>query len=95
MQPEEHYMDYFMEEISHSEMIITEGDLEGGVDHLIKTIVECNQPEKLLGFLQETLPEEVLALLVYKLVNYNAKTKRLAIERKILRVEADADSDDL
>lgn len=95
MQPKEeesdvvpdHYMKYFMQEIRYSEVIITEGDLEGGVDHLIRTIVECNKPEELFRILQQTLPLEVLALFIYKLISYNEKVKSKPddIESVILR----------
>lgn len=93
----DHYMNYFMQEISYGEQIITEGNLEAGVDHLIRTIIECNRAQELFGILQETLPDEVLALLVYKLVNFNAKTKDKSggksIQPAILKAAADADVD--
>ncbi|KAH8413997.1 hypothetical protein KR222_000700, partial [Zaprionus bogoriensis] len=61
---------YFMQEIHRGELLITEGNYEGGADHLMKAIIVCNKPGKLLSVLQTTLPVEVFALLVNKLNNY-------------------------
>lgn len=84
----DNYMNYRMQEIRYSETIITGGNLDGGVDHLIRTIVKCNKPKKLFRILQATLPLEVLALFIYKLINYRAevKSKPDGIESAILKV---------
>lgn len=39
---------YFMTQIQRGEGLITSGDIEGGVDHLINAILVCSQPGKLL-----------------------------------------------
>lgn len=67
---------YFMQEIHRGEMLITEGNFEGGADHLMNAIVVCNKPAKLLSVLQTTLPLEVLSLLVVRLNNYNTAMER-------------------
>ncbi|XP_064547457.1 mitochondrial import receptor subunit TOM20 homolog [Drosophila montana] len=67
---------YFMQEIHKGELLITEGNFERGVDHLVNAIVVCNKPGKLLSVLQSTLPVEVFSLLVYKLNNYNINAQR-------------------
>lgn len=67
---------YFMQEIHRGEVLITEGNFEGGTDHLMNAIVVCNKPAKLLGVLQTTLPLEVFTMLVVRLNNYNTSLAR-------------------
>lgn len=62
---------YFLEEIEHGEVLITEGNFEGGIDHLVKTIVECNDPNKLFRYLEATMPQEVTTMVYKKLIIYN------------------------
>ncbi|EDV91283.1 GH17358 [Drosophila grimshawi] len=67
---------YFMQEIHKGEILITEGNFELGVDHLMNAIVVCSKPGKLLTVLQTALPEEVFALLVRKLNHFNMAAQR-------------------
>ncbi|XP_062123346.1 mitochondrial import receptor subunit TOM20 homolog B [Drosophila sulfurigaster albostrigata] len=67
---------YFMQEIQKSEMLITDGNYERAAEHLMNAIVVCSKPGKLLSVLQNTLPEEVFTLLVYKLNAYNMNAQR-------------------
>lgn len=62
---------YFLEEIQRGEVLITEGNFEGGTDHLVKTIIECNDPNKLFRHLEATMPEEVTTMVYKKLIIYN------------------------
>lgn len=76
----QHFEDYFLDEIQHGEVLITEGNFEGGIDQLVKTIVECNDPDKLYRHIQATMPDEVSLKVAEKLIIYNktmqeAKTK--------------------
>ncbi|XP_016959999.1 mitochondrial import receptor subunit TOM20 homolog [Drosophila biarmipes] len=63
---------YFMNEIQKGEGLITNGDIEGGVDHLINAILVCSQPGKLLQVLQNTLPVEVFTMMLIKMHAYES-----------------------
>ncbi|XP_016989977.1 mitochondrial import receptor subunit TOM20 homolog [Drosophila rhopaloa] len=63
---------YFMTQIHKGEGLITNGDIEGGVDHLINAILVCSQPGKLLQVLQSTLPMEIFTMMLVKMHAYEA-----------------------
>ncbi|KAH8383836.1 hypothetical protein KR009_010858 [Drosophila setifemur] len=58
---------YFMTQIQKGEGLISSGDIEGGVDHLINAILVCSQPSKLLQVLQSTLPMEIFTMMLVKM----------------------------
>ncbi|XP_039492057.1 mitochondrial import receptor subunit TOM20 homolog [Drosophila santomea] len=63
---------YFMTQIHKGEGLITNGDIEGGVEHLINAILVCSQPGKLLQVLQNTLPVEIFTMMLIKMHAYEA-----------------------
>ncbi|XP_016939480.3 mitochondrial import receptor subunit TOM20 homolog [Drosophila suzukii] len=63
---------YFQNQIQRGEGLITNGDIEGGVDHLINAILVCSQPGKLLQVLQNTLPMEVFTMMLIKMHAYES-----------------------
>ncbi|KAH8354474.1 hypothetical protein KR084_012051 [Drosophila pseudotakahashii] len=63
---------YFMTQIHKGEGLITDGDIEGGVDHLINAILVCTQPGKLLQVLQNTLPVEIFTMMLIKMHAYES-----------------------
>ncbi|KAH8247552.1 hypothetical protein KR038_006152, partial [Drosophila bunnanda] len=69
---------YFLDQMQRGQGLIMNGDIEGGVDHLISAIFVCNQPDKLLHVLQSTLPTEIFAMMLIKMNAYECGQKRLA-----------------
>ncbi|KAH8293522.1 hypothetical protein KR054_001203, partial [Drosophila jambulina] len=67
---------YFLDQMQRGQRLIMNGDIEGGVDHLINAIFVCNQPEKLLQVLQSTLPTEIFTMMLIKMHAYESGQKR-------------------
>ncbi|XP_017057403.1 mitochondrial import receptor subunit TOM20 homolog [Drosophila ficusphila] len=63
---------YFTSQIEKGEGLIANGDVEGGVDHLINAILVCSQPGKLLQVLQSTLPVEIFTMMLVKMHAYES-----------------------
>ncbi|KAH8267213.1 hypothetical protein KR026_005150, partial [Drosophila bipectinata] len=70
---------YFMTQIHRGEGLITNGDIEGGLDHLINAILVCSQPGKLLQVLQSTLPAEIFTMMLIKMHAYEAAERNAAV----------------
>ncbi|EDW42709.1 mitochondrial import receptor subunit TOM20 homolog [Drosophila sechellia] len=68
---------YFMTQIHKGETLITNGDVEGGVEHLINAMLVCGQPAKLLQLLQSTLPVDIFKAMLIKLNAYEASHRCL------------------
>ncbi|KAK2824092.1 hypothetical protein Q5P01_021267 [Channa striata] len=58
---------FFLEEIQLGEELLSQGEVEKGVDHLTNAIAVCGQPQQLLQVLQQTLPPPVFQMLLTKL----------------------------
>lgn len=58
---------FFLQEIQLGELLLANGDLEEGVEHLGNAVSVCGQPQQLLSVLQQTLPPQVFHLLVQRL----------------------------
>jgi import receptor subunit TOM20 len=43
------------------------GDLDNGVDHLVKAIAVCSQPQSLMSLFQQTLPPELFQEIIMRL----------------------------
>ncbi|XP_017020406.1 mitochondrial import receptor subunit TOM20 homolog [Drosophila kikkawai] len=67
---------YFLDQMQRGQVLIMNGDIEGGVDHLINAIFVCNQPAKLLQVLQTTLPTEIFTMMLIKMHAYESGQKR-------------------
>ncbi|XP_017133642.1 mitochondrial import receptor subunit TOM20 homolog B [Drosophila elegans] len=70
---------YFMTQIHKGEGLITNGDIEGGVDHLINAILVCSQPGKLLQVLQNTLPMEIFTMMLIKMHAYESAERSSSV----------------
>uniref|UniRef100_A0A914UJZ0 Mitochondrial import receptor subunit TOM20 n=1 Tax=Plectus sambesii TaxID=2011161 RepID=A0A914UJZ0_9BILA len=55
---------FFLQEVQLGEELLSEGDTEGGVEHLANAITMCGQPQQLLQIFQQTLPPQVYARLI-------------------------------
>uniref|UniRef100_A0A6B2EBL8 Putative mitochondrial import receptor subunit tom20 n=1 Tax=Phlebotomus kandelakii TaxID=1109342 RepID=A0A6B2EBL8_9DIPT len=64
---------FFLQEIQMGEMLIGNGHIEQGVEHLANAVVVCGQPTQLLQVLQQTLPAQVFTLLIHKMKEYGNK----------------------
>ncbi|XP_059622375.1 mitochondrial import receptor subunit TOM20 homolog [Phlebotomus argentipes] len=64
---------FFLQEIQLGEMLISNGQIEQGVEHLANAVVVCGQPTQLLQVLQQTMPAQVFTLLIHKMKEYSSK----------------------
>ncbi|KAH8247139.1 hypothetical protein KR032_010745, partial [Drosophila birchii] len=71
---------FFLEQMQRGQDLIVNGDIEGGVDHLISAIFVCNQPGKLIHVLQSTLPTEIFTMILIKMHAYESGQKRPAFQ---------------
>lgn len=58
---------FFLHEVQLGEELLSQGDIQNGVEHLSMAVAVCGQPHSLLGVLQQTLPQPVYALLLQNL----------------------------
>jgi len=58
---------FFLSEVQLGEDLLSQGDVEGAVEHLGSAIAVCGQPQQLLQILQQTLPPQVFHLLLARL----------------------------
>lgn len=58
---------FFMQEVQLGEELLSQGDVENGVEHLSLAVAVCGQPQSLLGVLQQTLPPHIFSLLLQNL----------------------------
>lgn len=58
---------FFLQEVQLGEELLSQGDIENGVEHLSLAVAVCGQPKSLLGVLQQTLPPQIFALLLQNL----------------------------
>jgi len=58
---------FFLSEVQLGETLLSEGDVDGAVEHLGSAIAVCGHPQQLLQILQQTLPPQVFHLLLQRL----------------------------
>ena len=58
---------FFLQEVQMGEELLSQGDIENGVEHLSLAVAVCGQPQQLLGVLQQTLPPQIFSLLLQNL----------------------------
>ncbi len=58
---------FFLQEVQLGEELLSQGDIENGVEHLSLAVAVCGQPQSLLGVLQQTLPPQIFSLLLQNL----------------------------
>lgn len=64
---------YFLHEIQMGEALISQGDINNGVEHLANAVIVCGQPTQLLQVLQQTLPAEVFTLLIHRMREFQSE----------------------
>ncbi|PSN46129.1 hypothetical protein C0J52_12064 [Blattella germanica] len=64
---------YFFQEVHASEFLLSEGNMEAGVERLSNAVAVCGQPQRFLKNLQESLPPQAFALLVHKVLQKSAR----------------------
>ncbi|KAJ8309568.1 hypothetical protein KUTeg_014442 [Tegillarca granosa] len=58
---------FFLKEIQLGEDLLSKGDIDGGAEHLSTAVAVCGNPQQLLSVLQQTLPPQILQLVIQKL----------------------------
>lgn len=58
---------FFVQEVQMGEELLTQGEIENGVEHLSNAVAVCGQPQQLLQVLQQTLPPQVFHMLMQRL----------------------------
>ncbi|KAL4238554.1 Mitochondrial import receptor subunit TOM20 [Mactra antiquata] len=58
---------YFMQEIQLGEILLANGQMEEGVDHLANAVAVCGQGQHLMQVFAQTLPPEVVQLLALRI----------------------------
>lgn len=58
---------FFLSEVQLGEDLLSQGDVEGAVEHLGSAIAVCGHPQQLLQILQQTLPPQVFHRLLQRL----------------------------
>uniref|UniRef100_A0A1B0D149 Uncharacterized protein n=2 Tax=Phlebotomus papatasi TaxID=29031 RepID=A0A1B0D149_PHLPP len=71
------------------EMLIANGHIEQGVEHLANAVVVCGQPTQLLQVLQQTLPAQVFTLLIHKMKEYRNKMEPQGTEGRVEELSDD------
>ena len=54
---------FFLQEVQLGEELLSQGDIENGVEHLSMAVAVCGQPHSLLGVLDKQAGDETLGLL--------------------------------
>lgn len=54
-------------QVQLGEDLLSQGDIENGIEHLGLAVAVCGQPHSLLGVLQQTLPPHIYQLLLQNL----------------------------
>lgn len=80
---------FFLQEIQMGEMLIANGHIEQGVEHLANAVVVCGQPTQLLQVLQQTLPAQVFTLLIHKMKEYRNKMEPQGTEGRVEELSDD------
>ncbi|XP_020798599.1 mitochondrial import receptor subunit TOM20 homolog [Drosophila serrata] len=79
---------FFLDQMQRGQSLINNGDIDAGLDHLIRAIFVCNQPAKLLQVLQSTLPPQIATMMLIKMEAYECGQKRLAIPHVVADEES-------
>ncbi|CAG7729545.1 unnamed protein product [Allacma fusca] len=67
LRDQESVQKFFLSEVQLGETLLSEGDVDGAVEHLGSAIAVCGHPQQLLQILQQTLPPQVFHLLLQRL----------------------------
>ena len=70
---------FFLQEVQLGEELLSQGDIENGVEHLSLVVAVCGQPQSLLGVLQQTLPPASTNHLCKKIFYCTKKMPRISI----------------
>lgn len=71
---------FFLQEIQLGEMLLANGEIEEGVEHLGNAVSVCGQPTQLLQVLQQTLPPQVFHLLLQRLPKFGQRLMNMEDE---------------
>jgi len=71
---------FFLSEVQLGEELLSQGDIDGAVEHLGSAIAVCGHPQQLLQILQQTLPPQVFHILLQRLpmIGQNFHTRHVA-----------------
>jgi import receptor subunit TOM20 len=58
---------FFLSEVQLGEELLSQGEVDGAVEHLGSAIAVCGHPQQLLQILQQTLPPQVFHILLQRL----------------------------
>jgi len=80
LRDQESVQKFFLAEVQLGENLLSEGDVDGAVEHLGSAIAVCGHPQQLLQILQQTLPPQVFHLLLQRLpmIGQNFHARHLA-----------------
>jgi len=67
LRDQESVQKFFLSEVQLGETLLSQGDVEGAVEHLGSAIAVYGYPQQLLQILQRTLPPQVFHLLLQRL----------------------------
>ena len=72
----------FLQEVQLGEELLSQGDIEKGVEHLSVAVAYCGQPQTLVEVLEKTLPHGVFVLLLQNLDQAQKKVSTLLLRNK-------------
>jgi len=72
---------FFLSEVQLGEDLLSQGDVEGAVEHLGSAIAVCGHPQQLLQILQQTLPPQVFHRLLQRLPMIGQAVRNRQMER--------------
>ncbi|ODM98548.1 Mitochondrial import receptor subunit TOM20 [Orchesella cincta] len=72
---------FFLSEVQLGEDLLSQGDVEGAVEHLGSAIAVCGHPQQLLQILQQTLPPQVFHRLLQRLPMIGQAVRTRQMER--------------
>lgn len=75
--------------------MLSQGDLENGVEHLSMAVAVCGQPHSLLGVLQQTLPQPVYAMLLQNLDKAQRRVRAAATAKSPKKPSTGMEEDDV
>ncbi|XP_013399022.1 mitochondrial import receptor subunit TOM20 homolog [Lingula anatina] len=75
---------FFIQEVQVGEELLAQGDLEGAVEHLSNAVVVCGQPQQLLQVLQQTLPPQVIQMILQKLPEASVRLNQSASQGEMM-----------
>jgi len=64
---------FFLQELQLGEELLGNRDVEGGVEHLANAVAVCSQPQQLLGVMQQSVPPQIIQLILQRLPQASAR----------------------